>query len=420
MSRSPTSTSCEERGVEAQRHHPHYNIESRDQEVDPGGQPEYHHTREGLSPPPQSPTTLTVLGSSGDKEDLHTHDHNQLSTVDHHHSEALGAGSLVQSPTELHIYRSSSPSLPSANPALVNSYPNRAADTPGTNTVECDNYTAPTVSLHIDPHADPHGHNLVSRHHHHYQELTPVGSYQVEQQERSYTNLSPPVYRIPEACSSSTPPLEAASLTVSSGFTPLHTSSPNNNQVTSIQEETTSPASSTFRLSDFSEPGYKLDLQSGQLQIHLDLSSAGDVLNLTSLHPAAAQHQTNNNSPCHNNNNNIDLNNSTTHDQDSGYINSNYYDISGEGTGTPGVTNMEDTDTPQSAYPYTFNGAAGNGTAGNGGAAAGNNPSSSPYLSRGYDLYSPSLYSQYYHNYPWTQPQGKQNFLIYQPNKISY
>ena len=182
----------------------------------------------------------------------------------------------------------------------------------------------------------------------------------------SYTpqaRFSPPVFRLSEVCSPAPETTEAQ-------FTPLQASSP-------LSKED----SATFRLADLSEPGYKLDLQSGQLQIHLDLSS-GDVLNLSALPEAETG------SPL-----------PPPPPPDSSFVQPTYYEMSST------VSSMDESESSQSIYPYTFNGAGG---AASGSSGAGN--ASSPYnLSNRYsDLYSPSLYSQYYQgSYPaaWTGAQ---------------
>ena len=168
---------------------------------------------------------------------------------------------------------------------------------------------------------------------------------------------SPPLFRISEVCSPS-----------GAQFTPLESSSP-------------APKEDSFRLCDLSEPGYKLDLQSGQLQIHLDLSS-GDVLNLSALPEAEAG--------------------SPLPQPDSSFIQPTYYEMSST------VSSMDESESTQSIYPY-FNGSGAASASAAGGAG---NASSSPYnLSNRYsELYSPSLYSQYYQSgYPsWAgaQPSG--------------
>ena len=188
-------------------------------------------------------------------------------------------------------------------------------------------------------------------------------------------NVSPPVFRLSEVCS----PVPGGS----------ETQFPSLDHAASSPSQREDSAASSFRLSDLSEPGYKLDLQSGQLQIHLDLST-GDVINLTSLPEAGSP-------------------GGAAAEQDSSYVQPPaYYEMS------TSVSAMDDTEAAQSVYPY-FNTASGGG--GNGGASAAapaaSNTSSSPYnLSNRYsDLYSPSLYSQYYQSgYPsWagTQTPGK-------------
>ena len=389
--RSPTSTTCDtgqrpSRGNQEDQGAP--------RETRPGSPAYPHELHSSSQHQPQFSTSLTLLEGRPPEDHQqpgvhHSEDHNPGA----HHREDLN-GSLVQSPTELHIYRSQSPTLPSANPALVNSYPNRSVH----------NYSPPGSS-HPQAQEDQE---------HRLEELTNLhcrdtGSYSTNNNQRRYTNLSPPVFRIPEVCSSTTPP--PAPPIADTPFAPLHTSSPNNHR--SVEEGS---ASATFRLTDFTEPGYKLDLQSGQLQIHLDLSSAGDVLNLSSLppqdhHEPSGTSSTLKDSISRCNNNNVDVNNQNTvvpNDHDSGYINSNYYDMS-----TSNLTNMEDSETTQSVYPYPFTANTGSATTGGGTAGAAGNPSSSPYLTRGYDLYSPSLYSQYYQNYPWPQPQGKICYIFF-------
>ena len=172
-----------------------------------------------------------------------------------------------------------------------------------------------------------------------------------------FSSDSPPIFRLSEVCS----PVSGSD----SQFTPLGSSSPTN------KDDDTG----AFRLSDLSEPGYKLDLQSGQLQIHLDLST-GDVINLTSLPEAG--------SPA---------------EQDSTYVQPTYYEMSAS------VSGMDESETSGSIYPY-FNTA---GSLGATAASAPSNTSSSPYnLSNRYsELYSPSLYSQYYQTgYPsWAGAQ---------------
>ena len=186
-------------------------------------------------------------------------------------------------------------------------------------------------------------------------------------EESRFSSVSPPLFRLSEVCS---PVPESET-----HFTPLDSSSP------SHKDE-----SSSFRLSDLSEPGYKLDLQSGQLQIHLDLSS-GDVLNLSAL----PEGDTGSPHP----------------EQDSSFIQPTYYEMSST------VSSMEDSESSQTIYPYF------NSTGGSGSAPLSAN-SSSPYnLSNRYsDLYSsPSLYSQYYQSgYPsWAgaQAPGKQIILMF-------
>ena len=164
----------------------------------------------------------------------------------------------------------------------------------------------------------------------------------------------------------------------------------------------TTTTTATFRLSDLAESGYRLDLQSGQLQIHLDLST-GDVLNLSGVVSEAEPGS----SPL------LDSGGEST----AAYLQPAYYDMSSSSS-VAAATTMEDTEaSAHSSYPTYFNsssaaavaaaGGSGGGVAGS--ALANNASSSSPYhLANRYgELYTPSLYSQYYQSgYSWAGAQS--------------
>ena len=144
---------------------------------------------------------------------------------------------------------------------------------------------------------------------------------------------------------------------------------------------TNATTTATFRLSDLAESGYRLDLQSGQLQIHLDLST-GDVLNLSGVVSEADPGS----SPL------LEPGESTA------YLQPAYYEMS-----SSSVAAMEDTESAaaasHSAYPAYFNSSSSAASSGGvAGSALSTNASSSPYnlTNRYNELYSPSLYSQYY------------------------
>ncbi len=135
-------------------------------------------------------------------------------------------------------------------------------------------------------------------------------------------------------------------------------------------------ATATFRLSDLAESGYRLDLQSGQLQIHLDLST-GDVLNLSGVVTEAEPGS----SPL------LEAGESTA------YLQPAYYDMS-----STVVTAMDDTESAaaHSAYPAYFSSSAAGGGGSLGGSALSANASSSSPYNRYSELCNPSLYSTYY------------------------
>ena len=140
---------------------------------------------------------------------------------------------------------------------------------------------------------------------------------------------------------------------------------------------TAATTTATFRLSDLAESGYRLDLQSGQLQIHLDLST-GDVLNLSGVVSEAEAGS----SPL-----------LEAGETSAAYLQPAYYDMSGTV-----ATSMDDTETAaaHSAYTAYFNSSSSGGGA-VGGAALSMNSSSSPYAltNRYSDLYSPYYQSGY-------------------------
>jgi hypothetical protein len=143
---------------------------------------------------------------------------------------------------------------------------------------------------------------------------------------------------------------------------------------------TAATTTATFRLSDLAESGYRLDLQSGQLQIHLDLST-GDVLNLSGVVSEAETGS----SPL------LEAGETST-----AYLQPAYYDMSGTV-----ATSMDDTETAaaHSAYTAYFNSSSAGGAVGvaGGGSALSMNSSSSPYAltNRYSDLYSPYYQSGY-------------------------